>query len=249
MKPEHEQRLAQLREEYVSFQFIGQYYGISLIEPKPNVMPEILEDCCNWAVRHNLQPLGGPDTWFFSRLVWERYLQAHDAKTYRWAAAQIGMTEDSLCKVLKKLPPTGLQNHSTRCGLIVGDLKKDLLDFLPGMKHKFFRDYSVFCQKLHMCVEESLGVHVEPLYCATSVAIKEEPLRFAHDFDCITLMPLGLTHQVWLKLGKPLSLPPDRCSKLFYVRNSEQLRPLLITSREPDDLEKYKIPVGGNDDA
>jgi len=45
---------------------------------------------------------------------------------------------------------------------------------------------------------------------------------------------------MWLDFQKPLSLGPDRCSKLFYAENHHALRPYRAGRQEPDDLEMYQ---------
>ena len=59
------------------------------------------------------------------------------------------------------------------------------------------------------------------------------PRQFASDFDCVTLAPVSGKHQIWLDFHKPLDLPPDRCSKLFYVENREAFVHIVQVQKNP----------------
>jgi hypothetical protein len=44
---------------------------------------------------------------------------------------------------------------------------------------------------------------------------------------------------MWLDFRKPLSLGPDRCSKLFYTENHDDLLPYRAGTQEPRDIDIY----------
>jgi hypothetical protein len=241
MNAEEYDRLQKLLVNFVSFDFIDEFYGIKLGQHQ-----KLLDDFNAWCRRNvRRDTMRGEE---ISRSAWESYLQAFSALPVKWAAVQFGMTEESLRTILTRFPTDSPRNHRSWEGLVIGDLKHDFLEILPGMKHKLFANYDGFCRRLHASILEAENVFgarisVQELICETSKAMGS-PL-FAHDFDAITLKPLSLPHQLWLNFGKPLNLSPDRVSKLFYVQYQKELQPYLMTSREPDGLETYKAVAQG----
>ena len=173
-----------------------------------------------------------------SRSLFEGYLQAFEGQTYRWAAAKLGMKEDSLRTLLAIMSLNAMSPCRAVNGILVGDLKKHILNNLPRLRHMLYASNDAFCARVHREIKEQYGFDVEPLFCATSVALKEP--RFAYEFDCITDEPVAVMHCMWLNLGKPLNLRPDVCSKLTYSANREELRQFVMTSQEPD-LSRYQI--------
>ena len=121
---------------------------------------------------------------------------------------------------------------------------------LPGLRFRTFTDHESFCSRLHEAVSQELGIslqtiHDNSLWCATDQWLAERagdgdyPRRFAQVFDCITCDALSLAHATWLDFGKPMSLGPDRCSKLTYVRHHEELSRYNAGTQEPSDLDRY----------
>ncbi|MGC9260321.1 MAG: hypothetical protein ACP5I8_09655 [Phycisphaerae bacterium] len=159
--------------------------------------------------------------------------------------ASMGMTVNSLDTLLSHLDDLGMQANLYTAGseFVRESLSEDLARHVPGMRFRTFGDHQSFCARLHVELKKAINLDVEPLFCATAERLKERPHRFAAYFDCLTLEPLSIRHSVWLDFGKPLNLPPDRCSKLLYVKNPEILRPFLAGTGEPDHLDEYKRPA------
>jgi hypothetical protein len=238
MNAEEQNRMIELGQRLVTFDFIERYYGMRL-ETRHN----LFQDFKGWCERNGIRKAAEANS--VSRSAWESYLQAFTALPMKWAAVQFGMTDELLIEVLSKLPKESPRNHRIWEGLVIGDLKRDFFELLPDMKHKLFRNHHALCQRLHESIANTLQVHVQgrELFCETS-EIMGKPI-FANDFDSVTLKALSLPHQLWLNFGKPLNLPPDRVSKLFYVQNREELRRYLMTSREPEGLEEYEAHIQG----
>lgn len=175
----------------------------------------------------------------------EWFLQLQQLDSIRFAAANLGMTPESLVGLIPRLPELGLRrNYLPYPGVSLVDhsLADDLTRSLPAMRFKTFETYTSFCQSLHEALRTEIQFDVEPLYCATQAEMageeNERPL-IASTWDDLTMLPLSVKHQVWLDLGKPMSLPPDRCSKLFYARNREELHGRLAGRGEPRDIRVY----------
>jgi hypothetical protein len=88
------------------------------------------------------------------------------------------------------------------------------------------------------------------LWCATDRQLNEAglgdyPRRFGYHFDCLTCDPLSIAHAVWLDFKKPLSLGPDRCSKLVFVQYRGDLEGWVAGTRIPDDLQRYEECLAG----
>lgn len=157
-------------------------------------------------------------------------------------AARLGMTPPSLNQLLPGLEVVGMLRGRYEVGAeFVGEsLSEDLIRNLPGLRSRTFADHDDFCERLHDELRKEMHVPIDPLFCKTSERMDEHPRRFARHFDCITLEPLSTKHSLWLDFRKPLTFPPDRCSKLFYAENREALLPFAAGRGDPDDLEQYE---------
>jgi hypothetical protein len=185
----------------------------------------------------------------------ERFLDVQELDSLKFAAAKLGMQPDSLQDLLPRLPEIGLRTNYepyTGLGLIGRSLSADLTRKLPGLRFKTFGTHDAFCELLHAALSDVLEFEAEPLYCATQeeMAAAENAYRmFASTWDNLTMQPLSVKHQVWLDLGKPLSLTPDRCSKLFYARNRDRLCGHLAGRGEPRNMDVYLRFIEANQHA
>lgn len=226
-----------------------------LLRTGPCVPPEYVEDYYSlpwplpaeaghdfeiWRRAHRRRPTACDDG-AASRYDLEAFLQQQRIVPKKWMGARLGMTVGSLNEVLSRLQELGMrpQRYVVYEGLIAESLPEDLIPKLPKLRFRTFADHNSFCERLHADLRAVLAVKVQPLFCATSDRLEEYPRRFADSFDCLTLAPLSGRHQLWLDFHKPLLLGPDRCSKLFYAENREELRPYLAGHEEPDDLDAY----------
>lgn len=173
------------------------------------------------------------------RYAFEMLLRTQRLTTRKYASASLGMTPRSLDRVLTGLPKLGLpKKYEVYPGIIDESLSQDLVRFLPGLRFRTFGSHDSFCERLHPILRAANGMEVEPLWCATAQRFGER--TFASTWDNITLLPLSVRHGVWLDLGKPVALPPDRCSKLFFAENYEELKSNLAGRRDPRDIEDYR---------
>lgn len=180
-----------------------------------------------------------------SRFDIEGFAVRADVLSRKWMAARLGMKQTSLGDLLANLDKFGMQQSRYELGseFIADSLRDDLIRHVPGMRFRTFDDHNAFCERLHSEVA-NVGVAIDRLICATSAQLGEYPRRFAIHFDTLTFEPLSAKHSVWLNFRKPLNLPPDRCSKLFYVENRDRLKLFVAGSSEPDDLEIYEQTLG-----
>jgi hypothetical protein len=180
---------------------------------------------------------GGTD-----RVLLEIFLQRQRMLPLKWMGARLGMNEQSAREILRALQagvlPIVYEYFDKQ--LVLESFKDDLLQSLKSLRFRTFGSHSDFCRRLHEAVAQELGVAVQALMCHTSQELGEGNVLYAHDFDCITFEPLSVKHSAWLNFGKPLSLPPDRCSKLFLARNLAELQPALAGMGTPDSLELYQ---------
>ena len=173
----------------------------------------------------------------------ESFVQSQRLLPQRWAAAQLGMDEQSLSALLAALPRLGVHRTYRVHDLVEKEITEDLGRYFPSLKFRVFSSHRDFCSRLHDAIQTDLNLTIAPLYCATSLELNDDPRWFAHDFDCITLQPVSLKHQVWLEFGKPANLPPDRCSKLYFAQNYAALSQYVAGHRDPDDLQHYTAAV------
>jgi hypothetical protein len=241
MTPEEFQRFDMLRQgPCASSAYVWDYYGLHW-----PFGGDLISDYDLW--RTELKRKNGCVDGTVSRHELEAFLQRKQVLPTKWMAARLGMRASELDSLLGRLPEIGLRppRYIVYPELISEALADDLVANLPGLRFRTFSDHESFCLRLHEELRQRLGIAIEPLFCATSERIQEYPRRFAKHFDCITLAPLSVKHQLWLSFHKPLLLGPDRCSKLFYVENHEALRPYCAPDREPEELEAYQQFLAG----
>jgi hypothetical protein len=215
-------------------EYVAGYYGLPW--PLPD---DARQDYDAWLSRlrrrHNCI-----EGWI-SRYELESFMQQKGVVPKKWMGARLGMRIASLDELLARLRDIGIrpERYVVYTDLISKSLSEDIVLNLPGLKFRTFSDHNNFCSRLHAELAKVLGIQVAPLFCETSDRIQDYPRQFASNFDCITLAPLSVKHQVWLDFRKPLNLGPDRCSKLLYIENRDVLRPVCAGTQEPDDLEQY----------
>jgi hypothetical protein len=231
MNSEQSRRLEALRGHCVDREFMEESHGIAW---PPDTAFDA--DFGEWMNTSRSRPC---DAGGISRYAFEGFLQSRRLHSRRYAAARFGMTEESLDRLVPELPRLALRKtYQVYPGIIDESLLEDLTRTLPGLRFRTFGTHDFFCEFLHGELEATLKIDIEPLFCATSVRLGESR-SFAATWDSITIEPLSIRHQVWLDFHKPLSLTPDRCSKLLYAEHHEELRPYLAGRDEPRDLGIY----------
>lgn len=238
MTPDEETRVALLksRPACVPADFVWDYYGV-------RIEGELATFFGKWksGVKGSGRCSAGVD-----RVLFELFCQQQRMLSYKWMGARLGMTEASVREILQKKQDVSLAVvYEYFDQLVLDSFKDDLLHAMQSIRFRTFGSHSDFCRRLHKAIDEELGIIVQPLMCATSEALHEEPVLYAHDFDCITLEPLSVKHSIWLNFGKPMSLPPDRSSKLFVARNQEALKSALAGMGTPENLELYEHAAQG----
>jgi hypothetical protein len=242
MSPEQEHRLHFLSAgPCAAGEYIAAYYGLA--------WPLIKETAS--ALDHYRSNSRRPVTCAegqWTRYEIEGFMTRSDVLPKKWMGAKLGLTVLALERLLAKLDAFGMQRSRYELGaeFIADSLSEDLVRHVPGMRFRTFGDHNAYCERLHTELGKA-GIQIEQkdrLFCATSTKLEEYPRRFAMHFDCLTLEPLSTKHSVWLDFRKPLNLPPDRCSKLFYVENREQLKPFVAGTSEPDNLGQYEQFLG-----
>ena len=172
------------------------------------------------------------------RYAFEMFLQSQRLLTRKYAAAGLGMEPDSLDRLLPELPRIGLsKRYAVYRGITDESVSEDLVRTLPALRFRTFGTHDSFCEVLHGALHEALKLEIRPLFCATAKELSEQ--MYASTWDNITLLPLSVKHSLWLDFKKPLALSPDRCSKLFFARHYNELRPHLAGREEPRDLRYY----------
>jgi hypothetical protein len=235
MTHDEEQRFTVLQSgQCVPVAYVRDYYGLQW-----PFEGDLLHDYETWAGRLKRRAPCPADS--APRYELEGFLQQQRVLSKKWMGARLGMTVASLDQLLAHLRDIGLppQRYVVYPDLISEALSEDLVPNLRGLRFRTFSDHNSFCERLHAELAPLIGGEVERLFCATSDRIQDYPRQFASNFDCITLAPVSGKHQMWLDFRKPLSLAPDRCSKLLYAENHDALLPYRAGRQEPDDLGVY----------
>ncbi len=172
------------------------------------------------------------------RYAFEKFLQSQRLLTRKYAAARLGMQPESLDQVLPQLPRIGLsKKYAVYRGISDESVSEDLVRTLPGLRFRTFGNHDSFCKALHEELLHALELEIRPLFCATAKELGEH--MYASTWDNITLLPLSVKHSLWLDFKKPIALSPDRCSKLFFARHQDELRPYLAGHEDPRDMRYY----------
>ena len=236
MTPQEEQRFTFLRSgQCVPVEYVRQYYGLQW-----PFQGDLLHDYEAWVSRlRRREPCDGGAV---ARYELEAFIQQKQVVPKKWMGARLGMTVASLDLLLAHLRDIGLppQRYIIYPELISEALSEDIVPNLRGLRFRTFSDHNSFCERLHAELAPILGAPIERLFCSTSDRLQDYPRQFANNFECITLAPVSGKHQMWLDFRKPLSLGPDRCSKLFYAENHDSLLPYRAGRQEPNDLEVYQ---------
>jgi hypothetical protein len=226
-------RLAALRQEFCPGSLVTELSGIDLLTNEP-----LWGRYQSWLLRTRARSLAGQETQeWVNRHWWEIFLQRENIVPTKVAAARLGMTKDSLNGLHAGLALKGLLDlEHDRDEDIVGE---QFLKGLPGAfdatRNRIFANHDDYCGRLHQAASDELGVVVEPLRCATASILGQPWL--AASFDAITLEPVSLPYEVWLDTGKPMSLKPDTCGLVTYVRNETLLAPMGFGGRGPHQLD------------
>jgi hypothetical protein len=160
-----------------------------------------------------------------SRYLLESFLLDQRLISVPNAGARLGMTAASLLTVVSALEDKGLVPAGRRelANTISLDLIESLHRRLPGTERaQTFSNQSDYCAKVHAALV-GMGIAVEPLYCETSRFLGEQPMKLAYDFCRISQQPTSLANRVYMNFGKPLRLPPDVCSRLFFFKHQDEL--------------------------
>lgn len=241
MNSDQEYRLQLLADgPCVPVSYLRDYYGVTV--PLTGDAAAAFEQYSRAIQRPTQCPQGQ-----HSRFQIEGFMVRASLLAKKWMGARLGMTAESLDRVLSSLPTFGLlrSRYEVTPELVADSLHDDLLRVVPGLRFRTSGNHSAFCERLHAEIRK-VGVTVEPLFCHTSTRMREYPRLYAMHFDCLTLEPLSTKHSAWLDFRKPLNLPPDRCSRLFYVENRNELRQFAAGTTEPDDLDEYEGFLGGD---
>jgi hypothetical protein len=246
-EPEHT-RLQMLLGRLVSEPYVEDYYGISGLLQKA----DLLEDLERY--RGTLEAPPAVPAASIDRYVLEGFFGASGVLPLRWAAARMGLQPPMLQRIIQHLDELPLPRAKRylyfEC-LVDKDLSEDMVRYLPELRFRTFSDHESFCRQLHKALMQVLGIseedmHAASLWCETdrelsNAGMGEYPRRYGYHFDCLTCQPLSSAHALWLDLGKPLSLAPDRCSRLFFARYRDDLNPYVRLGRNPrEDLERYE---------
>jgi len=221
-------------------QFITEYYGLPW--PFEN---ELNSDFQIWRKTLARPTTCGQDS--ASRYEIEAFMQHQHIVPRKWMAALLGMQEVSFDNLTQRLGDLGLrpQRYLPYDNMAATSLSEDIIPALPNLRFWTFASQNSFCTRLHADIVSALGFVVEPMFCDTSTRIQDYPRQYAKHFDCLTLAPLSVKHTVWLDFRKPLSLGPDRCSKLFYASHRDDLQPFCAGTSEPEDLDIYEQLIAG----
>ncbi|HVV51129.1 MAG TPA: hypothetical protein VHO06_15785 [Polyangia bacterium] len=226
-------RLAVLSQERCSDDLFFDLYGV-----QPSLAEKVMRVFQAWSQK--LNPFGGRSQGQTHRGLWERFLVEHRIIPRKLAAARVGMTVESWNRVTPAMlrtifvVPASLESED----FVPLDWIERLGSYLSGPTTTIYSDHNAYCAHLHRLIRSRLHVEVDPLYCETSLVLRQSPTDYAYEWDVITGEGLGIRHAVWINTAKPLHLRPDACGKRVYAAHPRMFQPYLFAGHEPD------IPAG-----
>jgi hypothetical protein len=247
-----QERFQDLQGRFVTEQYVADYYGLEGLAENLDLTADLAR------YKQTLQAAPDAPDGRVDRYALEGFLQARRLLPAKWAAARLGLNEALLKTVLERRVdlPVPMRRDYVEYGCLVAEgLAEDLTRALPRLRFRTFPDHESFCELLHTALGQALAIpdgeiQEGKLWCATDRELSEcgfgdYPRRYGYHFDCLTCEPLSVAHAVWLDFKKPITLGPDRCSKLVFVRYRDALESWVAGTRAPDDLQRYEECAAG----
>ncbi|MBI4816957.1 MAG: hypothetical protein HY791_11905 [Deltaproteobacteria bacterium] len=210
----------------MSLDFIREQFGLSF----PDSL--LLKRLRAWATQRQYPESADPN--FVNRYALEHFLQIGGLMPKKCAALRLGMTEKSFDNLTEKVGEKNGFLLQAISGLTESLVFEDALDKLsgefPSMRNRIFADHDDFCRRLHEACREHLSIEIDSVRCATALLIGEHD--FAYFFDQVSLEPVGIRYQLWLKASKPLMLHPDVIGLKTYFRDPSFWRPYTYSAVE-----------------
>ncbi len=229
MNDAQRRRLTELRERFSSHELIDALYGLGVVPAE-----EVMGRYRAWWRR--LQGVVGEREDRIDRFWLETFFQRNKLLPRKWAAARLGMTARSFEQVLDRLDLEGVvaRTEVEPLSFLVNEPQiRGFHDLFEATRMRLFSSHDDRCRRIHEAIRIVYGIDVEVLHDVTSQALGEDPPKIAYEFDAITGDPVTMAYEVWLDLGKPMSLRPDCCSLKLYVTERDELRPVAFSGVEP----------------
>jgi len=147
-------------------------------------------------------------------------------------AVQLGMTTDSLGKTVDGLISMGwidVNDLTIPADLVDESLIRSIHTLFPSLNGVMFGDHSDFCRELHAAIRNEINVDVQTVLCSTSQAKGDNPVDIANSYCLISHEPMSIRNEIMMDFGKPISLPPDVCSRKFIEENRTELEQYTLT--------------------
>lgn len=231
MTPEQQARLQALTNPWSSYGLVQELYDLDLTRDEA-----LLGALRSWAARRNKPAVEVVKPNLVHRHHLETFLQVMKLRPMKLAAAMLGMETASLRQVEEALKPQGFYVTSPLSEQLAEEPRlREITRFFSSLADRAFPDHDAFCRRLHEAIAQETGIQVRELRCVTSQALHEQPPQYAHEFDVLTLEPIGLKYQVWLDFsGKPAFLKPDCCATKTYAEDQALLGKYLLAGEQPE---------------
>jgi hypothetical protein len=167
----------------------------------------------------------------FSRFVFEGFLQHYRLLPRRSGALQLGMTSESLGQTIEALTLKGwidINDLTMPSDLIDESFIRSIYTLFPSMQGVLFTDHTDFCRQLHEAIRNEFKITVDTVYCTTSQARGDNPVEIANSICVVSHQPSSIRNEIMMDFGKPISLPPDTCSRILIEQNLNDLKPFVL---------------------
>lgn len=157
-----------------------------------------------------------------NRIAFERYLKSNNLMPLAFAADRLAIPRETLPGLLNKMASECylMADSSWNQGVCATTLPENLPDLLPSFPKRVYTNVTSRIHAFHKAARKDVDDNLMMVETETLEGGERKP---GYNRDILTLEPVALGDSVWLELGKPVSLPPDVCSKRTYLEFREQL--------------------------
>jgi len=108
---------------------------------------------------------------YIDRFAFELFLQHFKLIPLKYASIQLGMSEDSLKTVIKKMQTDGefpYQVDIDSSKVIEVSLIENFVQLFPQLDKTIFSSQPARCKDIHEAIKKEFRIEVKPIFCKTS---------------------------------------------------------------------------------
>jgi hypothetical protein len=224
MSPKHSERIKELVSGFFSSEDLEKISGLKSVPQWANL----------FAKTEKIRIMRGNG--LIDRGLLEKQLYKMGFTPTKVAAIRLGMSQRDLEKVMFKLGnEIMLPQYSKDYGIIHSEYLKSFQKNLTPA-NEIYTNQTIYIRKLHRILALQSGVSIKTIFCKFSEKLGEKNVGYS--YDCITDEPLSLKYKIDLDFNKPISLEPDGCSPVTFLKYEVELNKFVIGGEIPSHIAK-----------